>query len=142
MLFLMTLLACDMEPRCDGLDPADGEEIAPQLTELGYSSFQDTGYADITLPVITTDQDWAAATAAWEADGGLSPDFETQAVWPHRWIWGGCNEWYEYRAWRWGDTLRVRARHETERNLCDAAFRQLDLLLVDLGGATDLGWCD
>lgn len=139
---LLALLACDTEPLCDGLDPAAGDEVAVQLTELGYSDFHDTGFGDTTLPVITSESDWTEATASWGTDGGLSPDFAAQAVWPHKWIFGGCGEWYEYPAWRWGSTLRVRARYESEDGVCDGAFPQLDLVLIDLDGATDLGWCE
>ncbi len=147
VLMLLTLSGCGDEDiskaSCDGRSPADGAEVALQLTELGYV-FIDTGTSqgDTYQSIIRDDADWAEQTSIWGSDGGLTPDFTAEAIFVNAWVYGGCGEAYTYGAWQWDDTLRVRASYASEDTVCDGYMPQVDLMSVPLGEAEDIGWCE
>ena len=140
MIMLLALTGCGEDistASCDGRSPADGEEVALQLTELGY-----TGDGNAYQSVIRDDADWAEQISMWGSDGGLTPDFTAEAIFVNAWVFGGCGEEYTYGAWQWDDTIRLRAAHATEDTVCDGYMPQVDLMSVPLGDATDIGWCE
>ena len=146
---LLGSVACDNDPKlstddCDGRPVADGLELTVQLTELGYLGYVDTGtsLSDAYQMIIADEKEWAAMTASWGSNGGLNPDFSTEAVFVNAWVYGGCGEAYLYGAWQWDETLRVRAEYTSDSAVCDGYFPQADLMLMTLNGATDLGWCE
>lgn len=143
VLMVATMLvaaSCGLfKPDCGEHDPADGEEVNTRLKVLGYSEF-DSGWSR-GRDIHTSDERWQEQTSEWGTDGGLDPDFSTEAVFEKNWADGGCSDPFTYEAWRWGEVLRVYAERGDPGG-CDAHFPQIDLVLVKLGGATDLGWCN
>lgn len=144
LLLLLTLPACSLgQPPCDGLEIRNGDEMDLRLIELGYGEYtMDTGSADGPRRTFADSESWEAQVELWGTDGGLSPDFDNEVVFSNAWTFGGCNESYEYKAWRWDEILNVRAEHKTKRASCDASIPQIDLVVVERGGAIYPGWCE
>lgn len=144
LLLSLALVGCSdvSQATCDGRNPRAGESLTLQLVTLGYADTDTGTQGDTWQDIFSDDARWQAQVAVWGDDGGLSPDFSAEAIFANAWVFGGCGEAYHYAAWRWDDTIRVRAEYDAERATCDAYFPQIDLLRVATGGLTALGWCE
>lgn len=143
LLLLPGLAGCEEEgplAACGGFAVAEGEEVDSTLHALDYTEYEGEGGAPDT-EIVKDETAWAELLEAAEVDPGIEPDFATSAVWVHRWSDGGCEAPIEYPAWRWEETLRV-GRSQAYNDGCDADFRQIDFIVLELDGATDLGWCE
>ncbi len=141
MLLLTVWMGCG-GTLCEGRVPSEATELELQLFNLGYGEFDgDTGGGFGDREVIEDASDWEAHIAAMGVDPTGGVDFDTHAVFLNEWVDGGCSEPYEYEAYALDDELRVRAI-AGEDGGCDAYFPELDVVVVERGGATDLSFCE
>jgi|GEM_PF-3491581 len=127
---------------CDDQHVDDGTALPYELELIGYgdAAFDEDLMAD-GPQVVTDPTAWDTLVARLNTTVSLAPDFSSDAVFVHPWSDGGCEPMFEYDAIGWSDAVRVRAWQAGEDAGCDAYFPNVDLILVDLGGATNLGFC-
>ncbi len=137
MLFL--LLACT-GTLCEGRAPDEADEVTIQLTVMGYIE------ADTERQVHSDADQWSDFLSSLSEDTGAVADpipdidWEDQIVFTNSWVDGGCEEGPSYEAWQQDDQLRVRVAYGADDG-CDAYMPQIDVLVLDIGGASDLDWC-
>lgn len=140
MLWTTLLFACQ-GTLCEGRAPSGATEQQHQLFILGYSDFDDGG-VDGWAPTVVTDADaWDAAVSAIGSDPTGGVDLDTQVVFLHPWVDGGCQDPFTYEAWLLAGVLRLRT-FPGDDDGCDAYFPQLDVVVVERGGAADVDFCD
>jgi hypothetical protein len=128
---------------CGDRSLEDADVIVHQLVDLGYTEFDDETFWDGShdqVEVVTTAEQWAAATARWGADGGLRPDFALDAVFVHPWTYDGCSDGPRYETWAFEDAVRLDIEWGREEN-CDLGMPMLDLIVVQHDGRADIGVC-
>jgi len=128
---------------CDGRPVDDATVLSHQLASLGYSEFGDGFEFDENAhEVVTEATRWEALVEAWGDDGGLSPDFDSDVVFVHPWVDGGCEPVFEYLLLDYDGSVRLYAWQQGRDGGCEAWFPQLDLILASGVAGQDAAFCD
>lgn len=150
-LFLALVAACaaPSEPEvttCDGREIAEAEELPFMLYTLGYAPNtpgdwidEDVFYGLPERMILTDEATWTAQLEELGTTAEL-PDFSTQAAFFEKADGGGCGDPAASKAWAWSDRVRVDIDGGGGGG-CDAGWQLLDVAIVDVGEADDLGWC-
>jgi len=137
---LLLLLACT-GTLCEGRAPAEADEVTIQLTVMGYIE------ADTARQVHSDADQWSDFLSSLSEDTGAVDDpipdidWEDQIVFTNSWVDGGCEEGPSYEAWQQDDQIRMRVAYGWDDG-CDAYMPQIDVLVLDMGEASDLTWCE
>ena len=139
-MLLVTMMVGCSGTLCEGNPPRDAEELEHQLQSLGYGEFGDSGFGQPDSAILQDQESWES----YAAEGGiqaseLSVDFSSELVFVNSWVDGGCDS-ISYTALLQVSSLRLR-REETTGG-CDAFFPQLDFVVVEHRGATDVDFCE
>ncbi|MCB9676409.1 MAG: hypothetical protein H6737_14900 [Alphaproteobacteria bacterium] len=116
-----------------------GAEVTVRTLLLGGDAFDDAAPEQPTQ-VFTEAAAWDAFVLAWSVELPEPVDLDTEVVFMHPWVDGGCDEPPQYSAWRDGDQLRFH-RLDAIAGGCEAYFPRLDLVVAARDGATDFDWC-
>lgn len=130
--------ACAPPQSCPSLS---AQAVRLDIEVVRLNGFVEDPFVAGAGEVIQTQAVWDMAVARWETAGGLAPDFETEQVFVHRWVFDGCTGDVAYAAWIDGDRLRVVIDENEPTTVCRAFVPTIDLILVSRGAETDVAWC-